>query len=170
MATVTSVVVFSTFGPAKTFLGGSGWGVGLNAHAEFFIPTNSGRLSAIEMALEPNYVRKGREKNAADAEVFVAPDQNGFPGTPLEEFSIVADSPKSPAPTNALRYVSVARPLLEAGKKYWLGARCTGGGSWVWRFNDQNFTQLSAWGEPGKWASAGNGRNGAFSIIVTPTP
>jgi hypothetical protein len=163
-----TTTVFSLFGPAKTYLGGSGWSVGTLAHAEWFVPTASGRLSTIEIALEPNYVRAGREMTARNAEVFLAEDKNGYPGKILESFSMFAESSKAPASTNAVVLESVEQPALQAGTKYWLFARCPGPGSWVWRFNDQNKMELSAReSEPGRWASAGNGRNGAFSITVT---
>jgi hypothetical protein len=165
-----TTTVFSLFGPAKTYMGGSGWSVGIHAHAEWFVPTASGRLSTIEVAIEPSYVRAGREMTARNAEAFLAEDKDGFPGKILESFSLFADSPKVPAPTNALVLESVEQPVLQAGTKYWLFARCPGPGSWVWRFNDQNKMEISAReAEPEKWASAGNGRNGAFSVTVTST-
>jgi hypothetical protein len=161
--------VFSTFGPANTYLlNNSGWAAGANAHAECLTPDASGSLNAVEIALEPNYVRRGRETTAGAANVFIAQDENGLPGAVLESFPVAADPPASPPPALPLILKSATHPKLQAGVKYWLCAGCPGPGSWVWRFNDQHLSQVSAREQgPGKWLSAGNGRNGAFRIIVT---
>jgi hypothetical protein len=164
---VVTNTVFTTFGPTKSYRP-VGWSVGTRGHAEWFIPRTSGRLHSIEIAVEPNYVRRGREKTAANAEVFMAEDKDGFPGKILEGFSISADPPTVPAPTSALVLESAAQPALQAGSKYWVLARCPGPGTWSWRFNDQNLTEVSAYEkEPDKWTSAGNGYNGALSVTVT---
>jgi hypothetical protein len=158
---------FSSFGPTNSYIDVSGWSAGTNAHAEWFVAGVSGSLAAIEIALEPNYVRKGREGTAGNATVRIALDTNGFPGAVLEQFSIVADTPSSPPPLLPLVLRSGVRPRLEAGAKYWLCAGCAGPRGWIWRDNNQRLMRVSARErEPGNWASAGNGRNGAFRITV----
>jgi hypothetical protein len=159
--------VASNLSPSNTYFGDSGWSAGKNAHAESFVPDASGKLSTIEIAIEPSYVRKGREKTAGDLDLCLAQDQNGLPGLVLERFSFTADAPSSPPFALSLILESAEQPPLQAGAKYWLCAGCLGPGSWLWRFNDQNLTRVSAREEePGKWTSAGNGRNGAFRVIV----
>ena len=127
----------------------------------------SGQLSTIHIAAEPNYVRKGRERTAGPLDIFLSGDSNGYPGVVLEEFHLEAIKPSAPAITNAYVLESFTRPALQAGVKYWLWAKCPGPGSWTWRFNEQNRTQLSAReNEPGEWLSAGNSWNGAFTVFV----
>ena len=160
--------VFSSLSSSNTYLKTSGWAVGLNAHAESFVPSASGAFSMMEAAIEPSYNRVGREKTAGDLDIYLARDEGGFPGAVLERFSIPADPPSSPPPFVPLAIETVTRPQLEAGVKYWLCAGCPGPGSWMWRFNDRNLMQISARElKPGVWQSAGNGRNGAFRVYVT---
>jgi len=161
--------IFSSLSASNTYVSTSGWAAGANAHAEWFVPDRSGNLSAIEIAIEPSYVRKGRENTAGDLDLFLAQDESGFPGPILEQFSLAATAPSSPPPSLPLVFKSIAHPKLQAGVKYWLCAGCSGPGSWLWRNNDQNLRQVSALEqEPGKWHSAGNsGLNGAVRVIVT---
>lgn len=161
-------IAFDSLGSNKTFLGGGGWSLGNLAHAEWFIASASGRLSAIEIAAEPNYVRQGRERTAGHLDIYLSMDTNGIPGAILEDFYLEPIKPSAPPMTDPFVVHSATRPELRAGAKYWVWAQCPGPGSWTWRFNDQNRTQLSAREtEPGVWASAGNGRNGAFTVRVT---
>jgi len=142
-----------------------GWAANIYAHGESFIPVRSGRLRAIELAIEPSYVHAGRETTAGDATVFVARDESGFPGPVLERFRVAAVAPTAPSRCPAL-LKSLACPPLQAGVKYWLCAGSAGG--WVWHDNPRDFPQASACErEPGKWISGGNGRNAAFAITVT---
>jgi hypothetical protein len=160
--------VFSSLSASNTYLGATGWAAGMNTHAEWFVPDASGELIFIEIAIEPSYVRKGREKIAGGLNLFLAQDEGGFPGAVLERFSIAAGAPSSPPPSLPLVFESAAQPKLQAGVKYWLCAGCSGPGSWVWRFNDQDLMLVSArQHDDGQWKSAGNGRNGAFRVIVT---
>lgn len=167
-STIATHIAFDSLGSNKTFLGGSGWSLGNLAHAEWFIATASGRLSSIDLAAEPNYVRKGRERTAGHLDIFLSADTNGVPGAILEDFYLEPIKPSAPQMTNPFVLRSTTGPELRAGVKYWIWAQCPGPGSWTWRFNDQNRTQLSAREtEPGVWTSAGNGRNGAFTVRVT---
>ena len=162
------VVVFSSFSPSNTF-NKNCWSAGANAHADWFMPDVSGKLSVIKVAVEPSYVRKGREKTAGDLHLFLATDENGFPGRILEQFSLPADAPSSPPPSLPLVFKSVTQPELAAGAKYWLCAKSSGTGEWVWHFGDPKLVRKAAREkEQGAWASAGDACYcGAFSISVT---
>jgi hypothetical protein len=157
--------VFSLFGPSNSFQMSNGWSAGVNGHAESFVPNASGRLHSIALAIEPSYVRKGMEKTAPDATIILAEDANGLPGNPIETFTLHAISPKVPQPDFPQLVESTQHPVLQAGMKYWVCVRSSG--RWLWRNNNLNKTEVSAReSEPGKWASAGNGRNGAFSVSL----
>lgn len=151
-------LVFNAFGPGGTFRPTTLWGVGRDAHAEWFVPTLSGNLSEIVAAIDPI----GGNPRPGKATIFLAEDRNGFPGRTLESFSVRPD-----AATNLLTLKSVKQPMLESGVKYWLGARSKG--NWRWHFNDQNVVHNSA-RETGrnKWASAGDYCYiGAFSVRIS---
>src|SRR5262245_12450809 len=122
-------IAFDLLGPQKTFLGGSGWGLGPLGHAEWFVAGASGALSAIDIAAEPNYLRTGPERPAGALDVFLSADSNGFPGVVLDQFLLDAIPPSDPGITNPCVLESFARPALQAGAKYWVWARCPGPGS-----------------------------------------
>ncbi|HVM46679.1 MAG TPA: hypothetical protein VMU04_01565 [Candidatus Acidoferrum sp.] len=151
-------LVFNAFGPSGTYRATNTWAVGREAHAEWFVPTLSGRLSEILLAIEPD----GSSASPGKATVFLARDKNGFPGRTLESFSVSADEKPG-----LLTLESTKAPALQAGVKYWLGARSRGG--WVWHFNDQNVIHNTAREvRRGKWASAGDYCYvGAFSIRIS---
>ena len=67
-----SKAVFSSLSTSNTYLSTSGWAAGKNAHAEWFVPEVSGVLSAIEIAVEPSYVRQGMEKTAANLDILTS--------------------------------------------------------------------------------------------------
>jgi len=161
------VVVFSSFSPSNTFRPNS-WAAGANAHADWFVPDVSGRLDEIKIAIEPNFARRGVEHTAGNLDLFLAADENGFPGKTLEEFSREAYAPGSPSPSLPLVFKSVTRPELEAGTKYWLCAKGSGAGGWIWHFGDPAMLRNAAReGGPGKWMTAGDYcYSGAFSISV----
>ena len=157
--------VFSSFGPTNSFMMSSGWSAGTNGHAEWFVSNASGSLRAIALAIEPSYVRKEMEKTAPHATIILAEDANGLPGNAIETFTLHAISPKMPQPDFPQLVESSQHPMLQTGVKYWVCVRSSG--RWLWRFNNQEKMQVSAReSEPGKWASAGNGRNGAFSVSL----
>jgi hypothetical protein len=161
------VVVFSSFSPQNTFRPNS-WAAGASAHADWFVPDASGRLNEIKIAIEPNYSGTGVENTAGDLDLFLAADENGFPGTVLEDFSRAAKAPGSRSPSLPLVFKSVARPELVAGTKYWLCAKGSGAGGWIWHFGDPALVRNAAReGGPGNWMSAGDYcYSGAFSISV----
>jgi hypothetical protein len=165
-----TTVVFSSFGPSNSF-SSYGYDVGC---ADWFVPTVSGTLSSIEIAVEPDYPRgidptdAAMEPIAGALELFLAKDESGFPGPILEQFSLAAEAASSPPRALPLVFNSVAQPKLEAGVKYWLGARSSGPVMWSWHIGDHQFGQKAAReNEQGKWISMGDGCYlGAFSIIV----
>ncbi|MGA2245014.1 MAG: choice-of-anchor R domain-containing protein [Verrucomicrobiota bacterium] len=145
---VAGRIAFDSFGPGHAFDTNS-WAVGGQAHADWFIPAMSGRLGAIELALEAT------ARNAGDATVFLASDKHGFPGATLESFEVaprLGSAASNPAP---VELASLAQPALAAGAKYWLCVR--GRGGWDWHFNNQNIVQYAGREtKPGRWATAGD--------------
>ena len=152
------LLVFNAFGPGKTFKPTPVWAAGREAHAEWFVPTRSGNLSEIEVAVTPD----DGNPHPGKATLFLTGDKNGFPGRTLESFTVHANQA-----TNLLTLESVKQPALQAGVKYWLAASSPG--SWSWHFNNQNIVHNSARQVgKGKWASAGDYCYiGAFSIRVS---
>ena len=144
----SGVIAFDSFGPAHT-CGSNSWAVAGKAHADWFIPAQSGRLSAIEVAIEPP------TRPAGNATVFLASNRNGFPGAIVESFVVtpqMVNATSNPAP---VVINSVSQPVLEAARKYWLCVR--GQGGWLWRFNNQNIIQNSARETRREhWATAGD--------------
>ena len=163
------VMVYSSFGPTNSFSTNC-WSAGSHAHADWFVSAASGSLATIKIAVEPGYVRKGRETTAGDLNLFLAQDDNGFPGAIIEQFSLPADAPSAPPPSLPLVFKSVTQPKLQAGAKYWLAAKSSGPpGEWVWHDGDRKIVQKAAReNELGKWGSAGDFCYvGAFSVSVT---
>jgi hypothetical protein len=138
-------LAFSSFGPSNTY-GSNTWAAGTEAHADWFVSTASGPLTAIQLAIEPN--RHARDPG--NATVSIAQDERGFPGATLETFSVPAGEVVEPVILQ-----SVTEPVLKAGVKYWMCVKSTG--LWRWHFNNRNITRNSAREiSPGKWASAGD--------------
>jgi len=156
----SGMVAFDAFGPSHTF-GTNSWGVGGKAHADWFVPSRSGHLSAIELAIEP------QDRNSVDAIVTLASDHNGFPGAIIESFLVTPQMVTAATNTAPVVLNSVQQPVLEAGKKYWLGVR--GRGAWIWHFNNQNIAQNAAREvRREQWASAGDYCYiCAFRILIT---
>lgn len=137
------------------------WAVGREAHAEWFVPTASGYLSEIQVAIEPDAGNKHPRK----ATIFITTDNGGFPGSTVESFDIPGGEV-----FELLTIKSFKEPILQAGAKYWLGARSQGG--WHWNMNDQKVVHNTAReAKRGKWLSAGDYcTTGAFSIRITTNP
>ena len=150
-------LVFNSFSPAKTYKATNAWTVGSLGHAEWFVPTMSGNLSEIQVAVEP----QGGNPHPGKVTIFLTKDKKGFPGHTLESFKI------EPGDANGLLTLqSIKKPVLQAGVKYWLCARSPGG--WLWHFNDQNIIHNSAREVRAKWASAGDYCYiGAFNIRIS---
>ena len=155
----TGQIAFDSFGASHSF-GTNIWAAGESAHAEWCCPAVSGRLYAIELAIEPT------SKGAGTATVFIAPNKRNFPGAAIESFTVTPDMAAPGSNAQPVILNSVRQPLLEAGEKYWVGVRSDGG--WVWHFNNQKIIQNSALEKKrNRWASAGDYCYiGAFRIVV----
>jgi hypothetical protein len=158
-ALATGQIAFDSFGPSHSF-GTNSWAAGEKAHAEWFCPVVSGRLHAIELAIEPP------SKEAGNATVFIAATKRNFPGATIESFTVTPAMTVSGSKAQPVILNSVAQPLLEAGEKYWVGVRSDSG--WLWHFNDQKIIQNAAREtKRNRWASAGDYCYvSAFRIIV----
>jgi hypothetical protein len=159
---IAGSIVFNSFGPSNTF-GTNCWSIGSETHADWFVPAATGRLLAVELAIEP----ENHMPRAKKATVVIAKDKHGFPGGKLESFSVPATTPTGTDPVEPLVLKSLKQPVLKAGVKYWICANSPG--RWIWHFNNQNIVHNSAREfQPRKWASAGDFCYVcAFSIMVT---
>jgi hypothetical protein len=155
-------MAFSSFGPSNSYQTNA-WHVGSDAHADWFVPTASGRLAEVQLAIEP----AGNAQQAGNATVSIAKDRRGFPGATLETFSVPAMAPTAAAAAGPIVLTSVTRPALRAGVKYWMCVRSSG--LWQWHFNDQSMVQNSTRQlTPRKWASAGDSCYlCAFRVMLT---
>ncbi len=119
-------VAFSSFGPGQAHdpvlawpLNGGATGtietpIEYRAQAEWFAPSVSGRLSAIELPIAVNH--------SGTLNFFIAEDHYGFPGAKLEQFTNVLAQPQGGAELHQpIVLQSVAKPHLQAGRKYWFG-------------------------------------------------
>jgi hypothetical protein len=120
-----------------------------NARAEWFVPASSGRLAALELAVQ----RWG----PAGINISLARDANGRPGQVLERFArvlppLMRDQGRSWAGLT-LTVQSQTRPQLLAGSKYWLCLEPADPTTFVfwcstWFPNTDDFLNAEA---PGKW-------------------
>jgi len=161
-AVITGPIAFSSFGPSNTYKT-NGWRVGSDAHADWFVPSASGHLVAVELAIEPD----GPVPQAGNATVFIAKDKRGFPGATLETFFVPATTPKAADAVEPLVLKSLTHPALKAGVKYWMCVETSG--RWLWHYNNQNIVHNSAREfKPRKWATAGDFCHVcAFSVMIT---
>lgn len=156
----SGAIAYDSFGPAHTCRKNS-WRVGGQAHADWFVPSRSGRLSIIELAIEPPAQKPG------NATVLLASDQKGFPGATIERFVVRPQMVSTATNTAPVVLNSVSQPELKAGRKYWLSVR--GRGAWNWHYNNQNIVQNAAREVRRKrWASAGDYCYVcAFRVLIT---
>jgi len=159
--------VFNSFGPGDTCDLSVGWAVkgeagGYRGQAEWFVPTTSGNLSSIAVAIHPS-------SGSGHSHYSVALDNHGIPGAVLERF---ANAPNVAEPNRAfapLTLNSLLHPPLLRGMKYWLCAepadRMT---SNVWQYNNQDLASGFAFERsPWDWSFVeGQPRNGAFKVMV----
>jgi hypothetical protein len=144
-------LAFTSYSPSGSYNHTNGWSLSTEAHADWFIAAASGRLTGLEVELEP----VGDEPESGKARIFLTKDRGGFPGTTLEGFTVQARRLKSGAEFKPITIESTKQPVLRAGEKYWLCARTTG--AWRWHYNALNLIQNSARElKRGKWASAGD--------------
>jgi hypothetical protein len=157
--------VFNSFDAHNKFDKKTAWAVmndsqdGYRGQAEWFIPTGSGPLNVIDLAM----TGKG------SINVTVAEDKNGLPGKPLESFLNIASSHFGKG--GHLVLVSETHPALSAGTKYWLCAEPADGDTGCsWCYNNQNLAQgFAIEHAQGSWSFfQGGPRNGAFRINVAP--
>jgi hypothetical protein len=157
------VNVFTSFDAHNGFDQSVAWAVmngsqdGYRGQAEWFVPTGSGPLNVVDLAM----MGKG------SINVTVTEDKSGLPGKPLETFLNIPSSRFGNA--GHLVLVSEAHPVLNAGAKYWLcvePADSDTGCSWC--YNNQNPAKGFAFERgPGGWSFfQGDSRNGAFRINV----
>jgi hypothetical protein len=159
--------VFNSFGPGDTCDLAVGWAVkgeagGYRGQAEWFVPTTSGTLSSIAVAINPF-------RGSGHSHYSVARDNHGIPGTVLERFAETPNFGELNPAFTPLTLKSVQHPPLLRGVKYWLCAepadRTT---SNVWQYNNQDLASGFAFERsPWDWSFVERGpRNGAFKVMV----
>jgi DNA-directed RNA polymerase subunit RPC12/RpoP len=157
------VNVFNSFDHANQFDNSVGWGVdsqaGYRGQAEWFVPSGSGSLNVIDLAM----MGKG------SINVTVSEDKNGLPGNSLESFLNIPSSHFSES--GHLVLASKVHPTLSAGTKYWLCVEPADSDTWCsWSYNNQNLANGFAFERAqASWSFVQGGpRNGAFRINVAP--
>jgi hypothetical protein len=161
------ITVFNSFDAHNHFDKATAWAVmndrqaGYRGQAEWFIPTASGQLSLVDLAM----------RGKGFINVTLAGDKNGLPGTPMESFLNIPSFRFDK--TGHCLLTSAAHPVLNAGVKYWLCAEPAGDGTGCsWSYNNQKLAQGFAFERgQGSWSFfQGGPRNGAFRINVVPPP
>src|SRR5215472_6300456 len=171
--TQSPVFVFNSFGSGNSYITYADWGIsgasglpgGFVGHAELFVPSVSGNLNSLQVAV-------GQISGGTGLVNFsVAADNGGTPGATLESFS----NEQAPSPASGVLTInSVTQPLLQAGATYWLVAEPAQSTTSVgWYANDQGFkNDYAQEGPPGQWTSGHITfeSNGAFAVSVLPVP
>lgn len=168
------VFVYNSFGPGNTYTTYADWGVsgasgpgGFVGHAESFVPTVSGNLEALQVAVGQLSSGTGL------ANFFVAANSGGTPGVKLESFMNVLASPSSSS-SLLVTMNSITQPLLQAGTTYWLCAEPAQNTTAIgWFVNNQGYSnEYAQESPPGMWTSAPVtiGANGVFDVSVIPVP
>ncbi len=159
------VDVFNSFDKRNKFDKAVAWAVmsdgqaGYRGQAEWFVPTDSGPLNVVDLAM----MGKG------SINVTVAEDKNGLPGKSLESFLKISSSDFGKG--GHLVLVSETHPVLTAGTKYWLCVEPADSDTTCsWCYNNQNLAKGFALKHgQGSWSFfQGGPRNGAFRINVVP--
>ncbi len=165
------VFVYNSFGPGNSYITYADWGVigasagGFVGHAELFVPSVSGNLYSLQVAV-------GQRSGGTGLVNFsVAADNGGTPGVKLENFSnVLAPSPAS----GVVTINSITAPLLQAGVTYWLCAEPAQSTTTVaWCVNNQGYkNDYAQEGPPGQWTSGHIlfESNGAFDVSVVAVP
>lgn len=169
MRASAQAVAYNSFGSGNTYDHSTVWAVcgasisgGYRGQAEFFSPSISGDLSSIMLA---TYHASGSQLS----NFYIARDNgSGTPGTILESFTGVIN------PTGLLTIKSTAKPLLQAGTKYWICDEPTASSSDNgWYYNNQGRAngfayERSEWG----WLALSSlpPNSGVFEVSVTPVP
>jgi hypothetical protein len=167
------VLVFNSFGPGNSYITYADWGIsgasglsgGFVGHAELFVPSVSGNLYSLQVAV-------GQLSGGTGLVNFsVAADDGGTPGATLESFL----NEQAPSPgSGVLTINSITQPLLQAGATYWLCAEPAQSTTAIgWFVTDQGFkNDYAQEGPPGQWTSGHITfeNNGAFDVSVLPVP
>jgi uncharacterized protein (TIGR03437 family) len=122
--------LFSTFGPAETFVAGvPGASVGAGVLGGFtsggiqvgyaFMPSTSANLSRVDLGMEYIY-DPVKASGPADVNVTIAADNGGQPGAILETIAVTGALGSIPSGSGIVSAYSVAKPALQAGVQYWL--------------------------------------------------
>ena len=170
----TPVYVYNSFGPGNTYVNYAYWGVhgaslpgGFVGHAESFVPTLSGNLGTLQVAIVQVSGGDGL------ANFFVAADNGGTPGIMLESFMNVV-APASGSSSFLVTMNSITQPLLQGGTTYWLCLEPADDTTAIgWFANSQGYVgEYAQESPPGAWAAAPVtfGANGVFDVSVTPVP
>ena len=146
-----SALLTSTFGPGDSFLGGSyliGNSLFQQEIAAAFAPEVTATLDTIRVAA---FFDSGLN----DFTVYIAPDIEGEPGSPLESFTNLSLG----AVPGILTLNSISHPLLAADTRYWvvMTAPQLVNSQGEWNLNDQGFGGVLA-------------RNFFGSFVWTPDP
>ena len=157
------ITVFTSFDAQNACDRKTAWAVmnggqgGYRGQAEWFVPTASGPLNTVDLALTGH----------GSANITLAEDAKGIPDKPVESF---ADVPSSQfGPDGHLVLESAAHPQLTAGTKYWLCAEPADSGTGcAWSYNNLDLAQGFAMERgPGQWSAVPGGpRDGAFRVSV----
>jgi len=167
--THAQVVVYNSFGPGNTYNSGIVWVVsgastsgGYRGQAEFFTPGISGYLSSVQLATY-------RVSGSGLSNFYIAQDNgSGIPGSILESYTSVLNA------AGLLTLNSIAKPLLQAGTKYWLCDEPTASNSYNgWYENNQGYAngfafEGSQWGWSAVTPPAPS--SGVFQVSVIPVP
>ena len=170
----SAVYVYNSFGPGNTFVTYADWGIqgasasgGYVGHGELFVPTLSGNLQSVQLALVT------LSGGTSVANFYVAANNGGTPGPVLASFMNVV-APASSSGSFLVTLNSVTQPLLQAGTTYWLyGEPAASTTAIGWLVNNQGYANNYAQeNPPGVWTSGPVtfGANGVFDVSVTPVP
>jgi hypothetical protein len=136
---------------------------GYRGQAEWFVPEISGDLNQISIALKRNKTGSGL------ANVSIAEDKGGIPGTILECFSNVICSATSSQPLIPVTLVSSKHPAISGGKKYWVCAEPSDDRADIlWLYNNRHISRGFAYERsPWEWTFVDGGPdNGAFGVSI----
>jgi hypothetical protein len=173
--TAASTVVYDSFNVNNAFLTSGGWGVigasasgGYRGQAQSFVPTLSGSLATIELAI-------GRSSGSGRNNFGIAQDSGGSPGTILEGFQNVVAAGTFGSSYPPLALTSALHPVLESGQRYWIIAEPADSTTRsAWNYNTKGFSGIAAFERaPSTWQTFDTsfaGGDGVFRVSVTPVP
>lgn len=150
-------VIFTSFGASDANFDVSATSV-TQPFACQFIPTQSGRLEEIRLAMI------AQDESATSVRVEVLTDLNGLPGEELLD----SWHPTIPSGKNTIALQSQSHPVLLAGEKYWL--RLSTEAEYLgWFLSIDSHGQIAAWNTvTGNWNPPFDGRLSAFDVSIAP--